>query len=288
MVAEPDPVDRAVADQPGGQDPGPGPRVGMGRADEHVVDPPPVAGPPDQPLDLGRGHRVVHRPGMAGPVAGHGPGVVVVRADTAEGLEAAQEADAGRLRGGVEVAGDDRRQRRPVARVQLGHLNGLALTGRLGVQPPGRGRHDQQQLARARRPDRDGQGPLVVLGPSGRPLGQHLHHPVRPAGGDRGPAVAVGARRQVVEHTLLVGGVQPGAGDQLGQLVPAMVRVADLLEGDQVRLQPPQLPVQQAGPARVARVVLHVEGQYPQPHQTPSGRDRRGANCSRRRPYAPG
>src|SRR5215212_6174540 len=125
VIAEPDPVDRAVADQPGGQDPRPGPRVGVPGADEHVVDPPPVAGLPDQPVDLGGGDRVVHRPGVAGPVAGHRPGVVVVDAAPLQGLQAAQVPDARSVRAGVEVAGDDRRQRRPVPRVQLADLDGL-------------------------------------------------------------------------------------------------------------------------------------------------------------------
>jgi hypothetical protein len=43
---------------------------------------------------------------------------------------------------------------------------------------------------------------------------------VRPAGGERGAAVPVGLGWLVVEHVGLVGGVQSGAGEQLGELVP--------------------------------------------------------------------
>jgi hypothetical protein len=70
-----------------------------------------------------------------------------VDAAPVQGLQAAQVPDAGRLRVGVEVAGDEHRQPPPVPRVQVGDLDGLALSGRLGVQPPRRGRHDQQLLA---------------------------------------------------------------------------------------------------------------------------------------------
>jgi hypothetical protein len=106
----------------------------------------------------------------------------------------------------------------------------------------------------------------VDVGSVGQPLVEDLEDAVRPAGGDRGPAVAVGVRRQVAEHAGLVRRVQPGAGKQLGELVP-LVRVAGLLEGDQVGVQAPQLLVQQAGAPRVALVVLHVDSQYPQAHR---------------------
>jgi hypothetical protein len=69
VVAEPDAVHRAVADRPRGHDPCPCLRVRVRRSDEHVVDPPAVAGLAHHPVDLACGGGVVHRPGVAGSLA---------------------------------------------------------------------------------------------------------------------------------------------------------------------------------------------------------------------------
>jgi hypothetical protein len=57
MVAEPDAVDRAVADQLRGHDPGPRLRMCVRGSDEHMVDPPAVSRLPDHLVDLGSGGR---------------------------------------------------------------------------------------------------------------------------------------------------------------------------------------------------------------------------------------
>ena len=47
-----------------------------------------MSGLPDDLIDHGPGGGVVHGPGAAGAVAGHSPGVVVVDAVPAQGLQA--------------------------------------------------------------------------------------------------------------------------------------------------------------------------------------------------------
>jgi hypothetical protein len=99
-------------------------------------------------------------------------------------------------------------------------------------------------------------------------LAGDLDNEVRPAGRNRGAAVAIGMRRQVAQHVSLKGHVQARAGDQLRELVPP-VWVADLLESDHIGFQAPQLLVRQPRASGIALIMLHVDSQHPQVHRTP-------------------
>lgn len=52
--------------------------MGVRRADEGLVDPPPMIGLPNDGVDHGAGVRVVDAPGEAGAFAGHVPRIVIV------------------------------------------------------------------------------------------------------------------------------------------------------------------------------------------------------------------
>ena len=61
--------------------------------------------------------------------------------------------------------------------------------------------------------------------------------------------------------------VQSRVSYELGELVP-LVRIANLLQGDQTGGEALQLSVQLAGAPLVALVVLHVDGQDSQAHRS--------------------
>jgi hypothetical protein len=157
MIASPDPIGRLVEGECGPADAAVRTRVSVPRADEHIVNPAAVLGLPYDLVDHGPGVWVLDSPRVNGALAGHGPRVVIVDAMSTERLEAGQVADARRVRGGVDVAGDDGGKRRPMTSVEIRERDDLSLAGRLGIEAPRTRGRDEQQVTLARKRDRDRQ-----------------------------------------------------------------------------------------------------------------------------------
>jgi hypothetical protein len=248
-VGRPDAVDRLVEDARARRDVQGGSVVDAAHHD--VVDPSAALLRPgslrQQPVVGGEGV-----PGVVGVDAL--PGVPVADAGAFQRLAAAPEMHAGRLRNGVEVAGDDHVQA-PPADQRLdgpGRRHGLQFALVLEVEPEvGVVVGEQQRADRLRRQDLGDQrhaGELLVRA-RGHVQVDLVHVAERPAAGDRGA-------RPVGLPARLVGEVVAGA-EQPHDLV-VVVELEGFLERDQVRSQLAQAGGERRLAARPCRVVVHA------------------------------